>query len=270
MPRSGGPASLIAAALLLVLPLRLEAGELSSSLRTASELYRAGRLDEARAEALSVQKHVPDDLEALLILGRIDFEAARYADAMQWFRLASVKHPRHPLVRRYRALLEELEYRNGPFSVEPLPLPVPDRDETARRFKKGWFGPSFPHLSEDCKPSTIEPILSRAPLTSPAQEPSSAAPAPGAEPSEIPGDELEAAGALAAGMYFKAYIIYAGMTAQQPDRTSARLGLARAAIGMGRYAEATEILSPLLTIGGPAEAASEARQLAEFARRQIP
>jgi tetratricopeptide (TPR) repeat protein len=269
MPRFGGPVSVILAALFAFFPLPIGAGELSSSLRTASELYRAGRLDEARSEALSVQKHFPDDLEALLILGRIDFEAARYADAMQWFRLASVKHPRHPLVRRYRALLEELAYRNGPFSVDPLPLPVPDRDETARRFKRGWFGPTFPLPSEDCKPAATEPILSRGPLSQP--EPPSPIPAAATIlPDELPSDEAEAAGALASGMYFKSYLLYSGVLNRKPDRVPARLGFARAAIGMGRYTEALSILSPLLTIGGPAEAESEARQLAEFARRQAP
>jgi len=269
MPRPCGPAFIIASIILSVAPSLLFAGELPDSLRKASELYRTGRLDEARSEALSVQRFFPDDIEALLILGRIDFEAGRYSDAKQWFRLASSKNAKHPLVRRYRKLIDELEYRLGQFDPSPLPLPTPDKGETAKRFKKGWFGPTFTTSSTDCKPAPLEPALIDRSLAD-----TTGSDAASSSPSMLFGSNQEsealASEALNSSLYFKSYIMYSQILHRDSGNASVRLGLARSAIGMGRFSEALETLSPLLFPGVPAEMASEARNLAESARRQMP
>lgn len=240
-----------------------EGGELPDSLRTASELYRTGRFDAAREEAISFQRYFPDDVDALILLGRIDFEAERYSDSRQWFRAASAKAPRHPIIRRYRKLLEELEYRNGAFDSSLLPLPVPDQGETARRFKKAWFGPVQSASAEDIRLPTLEPVLSRDPLRVSAAAASVGLPGGGSS-----GDEYENAGrdALKDAFYLKSYIMYSQAVARQPDHVPSRLGLARAAIQMGKFSEALDALSPLLSIGAPPESAAEARALAEMAR----
>lgn len=242
------------------------AAELSDSLRTASEHYRAGRLAEAREEAISYQKFFPDDVEALVILGRIDFEAGRYSDAKQWFRAASAKSPRHPVVKRYRKLLEELEYRNGPFEASPLPLPTSDKSETATFFKKAWFGPLQTDSVEDFKPSAMEPVLSRESLS----VTEGTAPAVISD-SVSSGEDFGAAGeaAMKDSFYLKSYIMYSQALARTPDHVPSRLGFARAAIQMGKASEALEALSPLLSIGAPPESAAEARAMAELARSRL-
>lgn len=238
-------------------------GELPDSLRTASELYRVDRIDEAREEAISFQRFFPDDVNALVLLGRIDFEAGRYSDAKQWFRAASAKAPRHPIVRRYRKLIEELEYRNGPFESDPLPLPAHDEEKTAKWFKKAWFGPVQSASTDDFRPPVLEPVLSRDPLWV----------ADTADSTELPGggssgDEFETAGrdALKDAFYLKSYIMYSQAVARQPDHAPSRIGFARAAIQMGKFSEALDALSPLLSIGAPPESAAEARSLADMAR----
>ncbi|HNW35515.1 MAG TPA: hypothetical protein PKM25_11325 [Candidatus Ozemobacteraceae bacterium] len=268
MPRSCGPALAIASILLSALSPAVFAGELPESLRKASELYRTGHLDEARSEALSVQRFFPDDIEALLILGRIDFEAGRYSDAKQWFRLASAKHATHPLVKRYRKLLEELEYRLGQFDPSPLPLPTPDKEETAKRFKKGWFGPAFTISSADCKPAPMEPALIDRPLADAATSDTGSSSLMAFDPDQE--SEALASEALNNSQYFKSYIMYSQILNRSSGKAAVRLGLARAAIGMGRFSEALGALSPLLSPGAPAETATEARMLAELARRQMP
>ncbi|HOT27415.1 MAG TPA: tetratricopeptide repeat protein [Candidatus Ozemobacteraceae bacterium] len=243
-----------------------EGGELTSSLRTASELYRTGRTDAAREEALSFQRYFPDNVEALVLLGLIEFEAGRYSDSKQWFRSASLKAPRHPVVRRYRKLLDELEYRNGPFDIFPLPLPGHDEGETAKRFRKAWFGPVPAASVGEIRPPGLEPVLSRDPLWV----------SETAAPQELPGggssgEEYETAGgaALKEAFYLKSYIMYSQAVARQPDHGPSRLGLARAAIQMGKFGEALDVLSPLLSIGAPSESAAEARALAAMAQSLI-
>ncbi len=240
-----------------------EGGELPVSLRTASELYRAGRTGEAREEAQSFQRYFPDDVEALVLLGRIDFEAGRYADSKQWFRAASAKAPRHPVVRRYRQLLEELEYRNGPFDAVPLELPTHDEGETATWFKRAWFGPVSAASGGDIHPPVLEPVLSRAPLWASETAATPDFPAGGSS-----GDVYEAAGrdALRDAFYLKSYIMFSQAVARQPAHAPSRLGLARAAIQMGKFSEALDALSPLLSVGAPPESAAEARALAGMAR----
>lgn len=266
MFRSTIPTNIILFALLSFAPAIAGGAELTDSLRKASELYRAGRLSEAREEAASFQRFFPDDTEGLVILGRIEFEAGRYSEARQWFRLASAKSPRHPVVKRYRKLLEELEYRNGPFEVFPLPLPAPDRGETAKRFKKAWFGPVQAASADDLKPPAAEPILSRGPLSA-----SSEAGSTTAAIGMSPDNELETAGeaALKNSFYLKSYLLYSQALARTPDHAPSMLGFARAAIQMGKYTEARDALSPLLSIGAPPESAAEARALAEMARSLI-
>ena len=240
-----------------------EGGELPDSLRAASELYRSGRTGEAREEAQSFQRYFPDNVEALVLLGRIEFESRRYADSKQWFRAASAKAPRHPIVRRYKKLLEELEYRNGPFVAAPLELPTRDNEETAAWFKKAWFGPIPVASGGDLHPPVLEPVLSRDPLWVSETAATPDLPAGGAS-----GDEYETAGrdALKDAFYLKSYIMYSQAVARQPDHVPSRLGLARAAIQMGKFSEALDVLSPLLSIGAPLESAAEARSLAGMAR----
>jgi len=125
-----------------------EGGELPDSLRTASELYRTGRFDAAREEAISFQRYFPDDVDALILLGRIDFEAGRYSDSRQWFRAASAKAPRHPIIRRYRKLLEELEYRNGAFDSSLLPSRSPIKARRPGASRKPGLGRSSRHLQK--------------------------------------------------------------------------------------------------------------------------
>lgn len=262
MPRNF-PSNVLLLTLFACAATAADGGELTDSLRTASELYRAGRIAEAREEAQSFQRYFPNAVEALILLGRIDFEAGRYADSKRWFQAASKQAPRHPIVRRYKKLLEELEYRNGPFENSLLPLPAHDEGETAKWFKKAWFGPIPSTSVDDVRLPVLEPILSRSPLWSSGATATNELPGGGSS-----GNEYETAGrdALKDAFYLKSYIMYSQAVARQSDHAPSRLGLARAAIQMGKFSEALDALSPLLSVGAPPESAAEARALAEMAR----
>jgi len=211
------------------------AQELPQPLREASELYRTGHYDRARELALTVQKAFPHDLQALLILGRIDFEAGRLADAKQWFQRAAAVNRSHPLVKQYQHVFEEIEYRRGPISSVGEPsLPAPDKTVTADRFKKGWFGPNFLELSK------------RVPVP-PSTKPDSL----GVATSSIGiiyGRSLDfsAHQALQQKWYLKAYLLYKDLTRDFPENQEYRLGLAEAAIGMRRHSDAQKVLEGIL------------------------
>ncbi len=208
-------------------------GELSQPLRQASELYRTGHLEEARREALIVHHAFPHDLEALLLLGRIDFERRDLARSKEWFRLASAEKPRHPLVVMYRKVFEEIEYRKGPLNATLLPLPDPDKTVTAERFRKGWFGPSTTLLSEPVK------VEAEGPPPLPGVE------RPTLQPLVDESVRQAAQSALDRRLFLKAYLLFHDLLLRNPGHPPYLLAQAKAAYGMGRYGEATAILKRL-------------------------
>ncbi len=247
------------------------ARELSQPLREAAELLRLGRLAEARTLAGSVQRAFPDNVEALLLLGRIEAAAGRLAEAKTWFRLAGSRSPHHPLVARYMRLFEEWEHRHGPLSTEYLPLPAPDPDLTAKRFKRGWFGPNFlytaPRVGAASVPASAAD-LTPAGVTDAWTTPRS--PAPAAQgPSGQSGDGrnqgrqipdgrtpdtfvkntrvLEAEEALAQRQFLQAYLLFSRLLAEEPDRPLYLVGQARANLGMGRFRDARRLLDPFVS-----------------------
>lgn len=257
--RALGPTPVVALACLAVLGWHLHtagpdvalAGEMSRPLREAAELFQAGRVDEARTLALSIHRAFPREVEPLLLLGRIDVAAGRLADAWTWIRLAGAISPRHPLVQTYRQLFEAWEHRHGPLTTDYLPLPTPDPDLTARRFRKGWFGPSFlhiaPRLASDpattsvpisapigSAPPTLEPILSRSPLHLP--------------PDRLVRDEWarDAEDALARHQFLQAYLLFSKLVSAEPDRPRWLVGKARSCLGLGRFREAVALLDPIV------------------------
>jgi len=224
--------SLLAAS---VAPRPLMAGELYQPLREASELYRLGRLDAARELALSVQKAFPRDLQALLLLCCIDTAARRYSEAKTWIGLASAISPRHPIVASYRHLFDELEYRSGPLSTEYLPLPGPDQTVTAKRFKKGWFGPNFLYLEPKIQEATRSAGLRKESKPRPALN------------EDIMIEEMtvrDAEEALSHRMFLKAYLLFSRLIKDNPESQAFEIGKARACIGLARYREAVSILDP--------------------------
>jgi len=204
--------------------------ELSAPLREASELLRLGRLDEARNLARSVQTAFPKDIQALLLLGMIDFQSGNFAESKMWFRLASAIDKNHPLVRRYQKLFQEVEHRKGPISDYILPLPSPDKTQMAEKFKKGWFGPNFTFLD----PKVPVP---------PRSEPDSLGVATSTI-GIIEGTSIDflADEALKKGWYLKAYLLYKELLRDYPKNHDFLIGAAEAAIGMRRFEEARSLL----------------------------
>ncbi|RCK80215.1 MAG: hypothetical protein OZSIB_3397 [Candidatus Ozemobacter sibiricus] len=227
------------------------AGEMPRPLREAAGLFQAGRFDEARTLALSVHRAFPREIEPLLLLGRIDVAAGRLADAWTWIRLAGAISPRHPLVQTYRQLFAAWEHRHGPLTTDYLPLPGPDPDLTARRFRKGWFGPSFLHTAPrldsalatapvpiatplGSAPPTLEPILSRSSLY------------PTSDRLVRDGWARDAEDALARHQFLPAYLLYSKLLSAEPDRPTWLVGKARSCLGLGRFREAVTLLDPFV------------------------
>jgi tetratricopeptide (TPR) repeat protein len=208
--------------------------ELPSALRTASELYRQGRLDDACGFAEAYHRAFPKDIEGLVILGRIEFERRNLPAAKRCFRQASVLNRNHPLVTQYRQTIEEYEYRRGIIQEDYLPLPVPDKGETAERFRRGWFGPHFTKMfgKVATPPRTIPDSLGVATYSI----------------GEIAGGSIDflAVKALNDGWYLKAYLLYRELVRDHPNDMAFRLGLAEAAIGIKRLAEARNHLTQIL------------------------
>jgi tetratricopeptide (TPR) repeat protein len=207
--------------------------EMSRPLRQASEYLRIGRLAEARDLAASVQKAFPDDLEALLLLGRIDFERRDYRTAKLWFQAAARQSPRHPLVGLYRKMFQEMEHRLGETITDFGPVPRADKTETARAFRRGWFGPNFPHLSAKVpEPPPPPPTVVPTPVTVGVLEARS--------------EDFAAHEALQKGWFLKAYLLYKDLVRAAPDQVDFRISLAQAAQGMRRYPEARKLLGEAL------------------------
>ncbi|NLI76421.1 MAG: tetratricopeptide repeat protein [Candidatus Riflebacteria bacterium] len=270
-PAPGVPLPLLVASLLLFALSPAGFGkELSPPLREASELLRLGRLAEARTLAGSVQRAFPDNVEALLLLGRIEVAAGRLAEAKTWIRLAGSRSPRHPLVTRYMRLFEEWEHRHGPLSTEYLPLPTADPDLTAKRFKRGWFGPNFlytaprvgvasvPASAADLTPAGVAATWTTPRIRTPDDGAPGGLPMPGQGPDgRNPGGRtpdvfvkntqvLEAEEALAQRQFLKAYLLFSRLLAGEPDRPLYLVGQARADLGMGRFRDARRLLDPFV------------------------
>ena len=240
------------------------AKELDFSLREASILYQSGRNEEAIQKAQLVSKHFPKNLEALLILGRAEFELENYAKARNWLRKAYSINPKHPLIKRYLGLIREIENRYGPIPGDFQPPAQKDKLETARDFKKGWFGPNFTVTSA---PLTPEPkvILKNAPASTTNVISPTALPTPHPPVNLVlltDSVEKMAKEAFDKKLYIKSYLFYSQLNRQNPGNRKFLLGKSKAAFHMKRFREVIKALGPLLTTN-PASFTDEQRKQAK-------
>jgi tetratricopeptide (TPR) repeat protein len=271
------------------------AGELPRPLREATMLLQQQRLEEARQEALAFHRAYPRHIEALLLLGRIDLAAHLLREARTWFRLASAIDARHPLVRQYQKFFAEYEHRRGFLESNPTPLPNADPHHASTWFRRGWFGPGFPLLSAPVGRSSVPPsgTMSEPVPTPPESSVASVVPVgPSQRAKEFiahpPFFTLEpvlsagtlgplvrhslardADDALRNRVYLKAYLLYSDLVRGYPGEGAFRLGKARAAYGMGRFAETQDLLTELIRPADMANPPAEAiRKAALVLQRQ--
>ncbi len=218
----------------LVFGISVSGMEMPAPIRQAEELYRMNRLADARTLAESVQKAFPKDLQVLLLLGLIEFDAGRFHESKRWFQSASAISPRHPLVLQYKTIFEEIEHRHGPISDSFLPLSDPDKTVTAERFKRGWFGPNFVYLYGKVATPAVSLPDSLGIRTH--------------EMGVIEGasDDFDADHAIKNKWFLRAFLRYKDLMRNNPENAGYKIGAATAAIGMRRYREAREILNSVL------------------------
>lgn len=227
--------------------------EPDSALREAERLYQSGRYEEASKKALEIHKFFPDDFQTLLVLGMSSFNAKDYLKASDWFRLAQKQSPKHPIVTRYIELLREIEYRTAPFHSDPVAKASESPYETARFYRKSFFGPGFTWVSRPDDTATPSYI---APLALPTPYP----------PIEIASAETFAEMAEKAfkeGAYHKAYLFFSQLTAVLPANKHYLIGKAESAFHMKRYRQVIEILGPMMSATGGDGFSEEDKKKAE-------
>lgn len=219
--------------------------ELEARLREAYRLYYAGRYDEARSYVLEFHKFFPDDVNAISLLGMTTFASRDYDEAKRWFRMLLQKKPRHPVGLRYAALIQEIEHRKGSVSLEPAQRAKGDSYETAREFKRSWFGTSFPVFSDE-------------PVKAPIAEVALPMPHP-TEPEMLANNTVAsiARQAIDEEDYIKAYLFYSQLLEADRGNRSFLLGKAEAAFHMKRYREVVQIIGPYLASKSPTGFAPE-------------
>ena len=228
--------SLIAA---IIAAASLSGSELEERLREANRLYYAGRYPEAKGYALDFHRFFPEDLNAIALLGMTTFASKEYDEAKKWFRMLLQKKPKHPVALRYAALIQEIEHRKGSVSFDPVERTKNDSYETARDFKRGWFGPSFPVFSGE--PANVPLAQTALPTPYPT------------EPDLTTNNTVAtiARQALNEENFIKAYLFYAQLLEADRGNRSFLLGKAEAAFHMKRYREVVQIIGPYLASENP-------------------
>ncbi|HNV71430.1 MAG TPA: hypothetical protein PKO06_17130 [Candidatus Ozemobacteraceae bacterium] len=224
---------LIPALSVLFLPALAPASDLPRTLRESEQWYHTGRLSEARSAALSHHEAFPKDLEALLILAKIDLEAENLIDAKKWLRLADAVDRHHPLVILYRRLLEDLEHRQGPITQMPEPLPTSEKNLTADWFKRNWFWN---------RPTHHFPKVPIPPRSVPDEFGIATGPTGVLESDSV---ARQAEDAFRQRQFLRAYLLFSDLVRDHPEDNMYQLGKARAAMALGLYDEARAILAGL-------------------------
>ncbi|OGK05899.1 MAG: hypothetical protein A2W80_12840 [Candidatus Riflebacteria bacterium GWC2_50_8] len=236
--------------------------ELQPQLREAERLYQSGRYQDAAREADKLLKFFPDDLQALLVAGMSEYNSGNYLAAQQHFKRAHARSPRHPVVVEYVALLREIEYRSGSLSQNPQFQDSNNEYETARYFKRGYFGPGFTYSSA----SLPDPGIATAEVALPTPHP------PVESIFKIAPVVSIAESSFAAGNYHKSYLFYSQLLAADPTNRRYLMGRAESAFHMKRFRQVIDMLGPLLAAPerhGFSEAEIEkARQLLSDARQK--
>lgn len=222
----------------------LGGAEMPRSLRKAEKLYQNSKYSEAAKEALDFYQTSPNNLQCIIILGMSNFYLNNYRSSKKWFNKANQLSKNHPITAKYLELLKELEYRSGPFSIEPSEAETGDPAVTHKELKKGYFNtissiPSSPFLSHSAiplpPPSSFLPPL----LSSPSPAPSSK--------SLLTLNYMEkmAREAFEAKKYEKAYLFYSQLAAAKPKNYKYAVSKAEAAYQLRRYSTVLDILLPL-------------------------
>ncbi len=221
--------------------------ELDSELRTASQLYQTGRLDQARQILEKYDEFFPKNLELCLLMGRIEFEQKNYIAATNYFKIVDQQQPNHPLLRHYKRLLAEVNHRTGYSEGFTMKTSSQTPVKTAKEFKRGWFGPNFTNTSEPMK--TPAPVPSAPMPKSPTYTVAPTALSTPHPPQDriLYGETISkmAEKALKDGLYIKAYLFYSQLQQSDPNFRSYTIGKSEAAFHMKRYKEVINMLGPL-------------------------
>lgn len=239
---------------LLAVATSINAREMPRSLREAERLYANQRYSEASDKAKEFQKLFPSNVQALIILGMSDYNLNNYKDSVKWFKKAIHLSPNHPIASKYLTLLQELEYRSGPFSIEPSEADFSDPKVSAEFYKRGYFNTAYPKESEKSSPRTtgkpLEPVLIKQPLPPSTYRANSKVALDSNEKfsestSTAAFMEKMAREALEDKRYIKAYLFYSQLSAGDPNNRTFRIEQAEAAFHLGRYAKVVELLLPI-------------------------
>lgn len=217
----------------------VRSSELEARLREANRLYYAGRYAEAKSYALEFHEFYPDDLNAISLLGMTTFASRNYDEAKKWFRILLQRKPTHAIALRYAALIQEIEHRKGSVSFDPGERAENDSYETAREFKRGWFGPNFPVFSDE--PAQVPLAHTALPMPHPT------------EPEMLTNNTVAsiARRAMNEENFIKAYLFYSQLLEADRDNRSFLLGKTEAAFHMKRYLEVVQIMGPYLASESP-------------------
>jgi tetratricopeptide (TPR) repeat protein len=222
----------------------LAALELSRTLREADRLYQSGNYQQAITLAQKAVKIDSSNLQANLIMGMSYFNGKNYVKARACFRKAAQINAKHPIVRRYIRVIQEIEHRYGPFS-QSIIAQKESSDPVTRNnaFKKAWFGHSFPSES-----APREDYF----------DPAKNLPAPVALEVEAPIERIlikntvanMAQKALKEQKYLKSYLFYSQLNSSEPANREYILGKAKSAYELKRYNEVIKILGPIILASG--------------------
>ncbi|EKD82672.1 MAG: hypothetical protein ACD_39C01157G0004 [uncultured bacterium] len=236
--------------------------ELQPQLREAERLYQSGRYQDAAREVDKLLSFFPDDLQAILLAGMSEYNNGNYLKAQQHFKRAHAKAPRHPLVVEYTTLLREIEHRSGALSQNPQFQDNRNEYETARHFKRGYFGPVFTNTSD----SLPDPGLATAQVALPMPHP----PTESIFKTEPVVDIAK--NAFAEGNFHKAYLFYSQLLASDPTNRKYLIGRAESAFHMKRFRQVIDMLGPIMaapeTHGFSEQEIEQARQLLSEARQK--
>ena len=218
--------------------------ELNKTLREADRLYQTGNYLEAISKAEKAAEINPSNFQANLILGMSHFNNKNYVQARTYFRKAAQTNSSHPIVRRYIAVIREIEHRYGPFS-QSIIAQKESTDEVVRNnaFKKAWFGHSFPSESAP-KEEYFDQTKN--------------IPAPVALEVEAPIERIlvkntvadMAQKAFKDKKYIKSYLFYSQLNASEPANREFILGKAKSAFQLNRFEEVIKILGPVILASG--------------------
>ncbi|HAE38192.1 MAG TPA: hypothetical protein DCG57_06075 [Candidatus Riflebacteria bacterium] len=256
-------AAAILLALLVACPdARSHGLELQPQLREAERLYQAGRYQDAANAASELLRFFPDEMQALLVAGMSEYNRGNYLEAQKHFKKAHSMAPRHPLVLEYVALLREIEYRSGSLSQNPQVKASGNEYETARYFKRGYFGPGFTNTSA----SLADPGIARA-------EVALSTPYPPVDSIFKIQPVIDIAErAFAEANYHKSYLFYSQLLAAEPTNRKYLLGRAESAFHMKRFRQVVDMLGPLMAAPEPQgfseQQIEKARELLSNARQK--